>query len=226
MQCTPCNQTGKSFLIPLFFHVSFVIDVVPSCITSACGMLTAHHSGQGGDQSLHDTVNMLPKILVLNDIARSLDGKTALTEAQIGQARQRYGKAMIDRAFQWVRKSGRTSFPHLDLDGWLGTVAKACELDDTAGDGSSLSRMWARAIDQTPRTCSVLGGDSPETISTNGYTFLRKHHRLVFDSRTFVFHVQVSSSPQVSSKPFNSSPVWTPHLNHPTVFVGELSHRS
>lgn len=87
-------------------------------------MLTAHHSGQGGNQSLHDAADLLPEILALNDIARSLDDKTALTEAQIEQACRQYENVMIDRAFPWVRKSGGTSFPHLDFDGVLGTLAK------------------------------------------------------------------------------------------------------
>jgi hypothetical protein len=84
--------------------------------TIAQRALTVHHNGQGGNQSLHDTA-LLPEILALNDIARSLDDKIALTEAQIEQACQRYEDTMIDRAFPWVRKSGGTSFPHLDFDG-------------------------------------------------------------------------------------------------------------
>lgn len=87
-------------------------------------MLTAHRSGQGGNQSLHDAADLLPEILALNDIAKSLDDKTAITTAQIEQACQRYENVMFDRAFPWVRKSGGTSFPSLDFDGVLGTIAK------------------------------------------------------------------------------------------------------
>lgn len=124
MQCIPYNRTGTVFLIP--FSSTSPVDLAPHrlLIKSAQRILTAHHSGQGGNQSLHDTADFLPKVLALNDIARSLDDKTALTEAQIEQTCRRYEDAMTDRAFPWVRQSGETSFPHLDFDGVLGTVAR------------------------------------------------------------------------------------------------------
>lgn len=70
---------------------------------------------------MHDAADLLPKILALNDSARSLDDKDALAEAQIEQACQRYEDAMIDRAFPWVQKSGGTTLPDVDFDGRLGT---------------------------------------------------------------------------------------------------------
>lgn len=73
---------------------------------------------------MHDAADILPEILALNDIAKSLDDKAAVNTAQIEQACQRYENTMFDRAFPWVSKSGGTSFPSLDFDGVLGTIAK------------------------------------------------------------------------------------------------------
>lgn len=57
---------------------------------------------------------LLFELLSLNDLAQPLDDKTALTDAQTGQACQRYERATLDRALLWVR---RKSIPELDFDG-------------------------------------------------------------------------------------------------------------
>ncbi|KAJ4246883.1 hypothetical protein NW762_013435 [Fusarium torreyae] len=75
--------------------------------------------GMGGNQAMYDTVEMLPQLVKLNEIAKK--GTPPSTE-QVGQALGVYEDQMIDRAFHWVKKSGGSSVPHLNLDGWLGSV--------------------------------------------------------------------------------------------------------
>lgn len=57
---------------------------------------------------MHDTADILPHLLALNNIANSGDGPTT---AQVQKECSQYESAMIDRAFNWVRKSGGASMP-------------------------------------------------------------------------------------------------------------------
>ncbi|KAF2851803.1 FAD/NAD(P)-binding domain-containing protein [Plenodomus tracheiphilus IPT5] len=77
--------------------------------------------GQGGNQAMCDTAEMLPELLRLNDIA--LSNKRTTTQDVTGACRV-YEDKMFDRAFPWVKKSGGTSFPTVDFDGALGTLLK------------------------------------------------------------------------------------------------------
>lgn len=65
-------------------------------------------SGMGGNQAMHDCADILPYLLELNDVA--LRGTTPTTE-EISMACDKYETAMIERAFNWVRKSGGVSMP-------------------------------------------------------------------------------------------------------------------
>ncbi|KAH7029779.1 uncharacterized protein B0I36DRAFT_270444 [Microdochium trichocladiopsis] len=77
--------------------------------------------GMGGNQAMQDAGEMLPELLHLADLSRSGKGPTS---AEITAALTRFEDEMIDRAFTWVKKSGGTSVPSLDLDGPLGTLLK------------------------------------------------------------------------------------------------------
>ncbi|KAH7089239.1 hypothetical protein FB567DRAFT_627737 [Paraphoma chrysanthemicola] len=77
--------------------------------------------GQGGNQAMHDAADILPELLALNDI--TLTNK-ALSTQDFQAACARYESRMFDRAFPWVKKSGGTALPSLDLDGYLGTFLK------------------------------------------------------------------------------------------------------
>lgn len=70
---------------------------------------------------MHDAADMLPELLALNDI--TLADKYPNTH-DFQAACQRYESRVFDRAFPWVKKSGGTSFPSLNLDGYLGTILK------------------------------------------------------------------------------------------------------
>ncbi|KAJ5094788.1 hypothetical protein N7456_010649 [Penicillium angulare] len=73
--------------------------------------------GMGGNQAMHDCAEILPYLLELNDTALS---GTSPTTQQISAACDKYEAAMIERAFNWVSKSGGVSMPNLDFDGILG----------------------------------------------------------------------------------------------------------
>ncbi|KAJ6035908.1 hypothetical protein N7540_000187 [Penicillium herquei] len=73
--------------------------------------------GMGGNQAMHDCADILPQLLELNDIA--LTGSSPKT-AEISAACDKYEAAMIERAFNWVWKSGGVSMPTMDFDGVLG----------------------------------------------------------------------------------------------------------
>lgn len=66
------------------------------------------NSGMGGNQAMHDCAEILPYLLELNDIAL---GGTAPTTEEISMACDKYEAAMIERAFNWVWKSGGVSMP-------------------------------------------------------------------------------------------------------------------
>ncbi|KAK6216532.1 FAD/NAD(P)-binding domain-containing protein [Colletotrichum tabaci] len=77
--------------------------------------------GQGGNQALADCAEMLPQLLLLanndNNLARP-------TIDQVQSACNIYEASMIPRAFQWVRKSGGSSFVRINFDGFLGFVVR------------------------------------------------------------------------------------------------------
>ncbi|KAH6684924.1 hypothetical protein F5X68DRAFT_223060 [Plectosphaerella plurivora] len=78
--------------------------------------------GMGGNQAMLDCADLLPELLKLNTIAKS----GAVIQLQdVTLAVTRYENKMIPRAFGWVKKSGGTSVPSINLDGFLGTVLKA-----------------------------------------------------------------------------------------------------
>jgi hypothetical protein len=57
---------------------------------------------------MHDCAEMLPYLVELNDIAK---GGRQPTAEEISSACCKYEAAMIDRAFNWVSKSGGISMP-------------------------------------------------------------------------------------------------------------------
>lgn len=59
----------------------------------------------GGNQALCDAADMLPKILRLKTKADERE----LTRADFVDAVEQYERAMIPRAFEWVKKSGGTN---------------------------------------------------------------------------------------------------------------------
>lgn len=59
----------------------------------------------GGNQALCDAADMLPQILRLKTKAE----ESELTKADFEDAVGRYERAMIPRAFEWVKKSGGTN---------------------------------------------------------------------------------------------------------------------
>lgn len=63
-----------------------------------------HDSGMGGNQALCDAADLLPQILKLKTKA----DESELTRADFADAVEQYEKAMIPRAFEWVKKSGGT----------------------------------------------------------------------------------------------------------------------
>ncbi|KAJ5741012.1 hypothetical protein N7493_000884 [Penicillium malachiteum] len=73
--------------------------------------------GMGGNQAMHDCADILPHLLELNNMA--LRGSLPTTE-EISMACDKYEAAMIERAFNWVWKSGGVSMPIMDFDGVLG----------------------------------------------------------------------------------------------------------
>lgn len=76
--------------------------------------------GQGGNQAMADCADLLPQLLHLNFLANGSPAHPTYEEVKISC--EKYEKAMMPRAFSWVRKSGGTSFPNINLDGFLGTV--------------------------------------------------------------------------------------------------------
>lgn len=78
--------------------------------------------GQGGNTALADCADMLPHLLHLRSIAKSRS--TPVTNDEISKACNEYEAVMIPRAFEWVKKSGGTSFPDIDLDGWKGRIVR------------------------------------------------------------------------------------------------------
>ncbi|KAJ5691551.1 hypothetical protein N7488_012286 [Penicillium malachiteum] len=73
--------------------------------------------GMGGNQAMHDCADILPHLIQLND--KALRESLSTTE-EISTACDQYEAAMIERAFNWVWKSGGVSMPTLDFDGVLG----------------------------------------------------------------------------------------------------------
>ncbi|KAF2823874.1 FAD/NAD(P)-binding domain-containing protein [Ophiobolus disseminans] len=70
--------------------------------------------GQGGNQALQDCADMLPRLLTV--------AKKGASTSDISAACAAYEADMIPRAFEWVKKSGGTSIPNIDFDGWVGVV--------------------------------------------------------------------------------------------------------
>ncbi|KAJ4186452.1 hypothetical protein NW755_007747 [Fusarium falciforme] len=79
--------------------------------------------GMGGNQAMQDCADILPELLVLSKTAES---NILISSQDVESAVKRYEGKMIDRAFTWVKKSGGTSVPGIDLDGVLGTLVKFC----------------------------------------------------------------------------------------------------
>lgn len=75
--------------------------------------------GMGGNQAFHDCADALSQILALKEKANS--GAQPSTQ-DISVACSQYESRVIDRAFPWVSKSGGTSVPMTNLDGWLGSL--------------------------------------------------------------------------------------------------------
>ncbi len=74
--------------------------------TKLSANLTWHHSGMGGNQSMHDAADVLDSLLKLRDLAAK--GHT-IQEIDIKNACSEYEDRMIPRAFFWVKKSGGQS---------------------------------------------------------------------------------------------------------------------
>ncbi|KAJ9419779.1 hypothetical protein FOXG_06969 [Fusarium oxysporum f. sp. lycopersici 4287] len=72
--------------------------------------------GMGGNQAMEDIADILPELL---ELKRSAEAGSAPTTEEIQTRCHDYEKKMIDRAFVWVAKSGGTSQPTIDLDGFL-----------------------------------------------------------------------------------------------------------
>ncbi|KAF4773035.1 hypothetical protein HER10_EVM0001013 [Colletotrichum scovillei] len=84
-----------------------------------CTDTTCHARGMGGNQAFHDCADALSHILALKGKA---DSGVQPSTQDISVACSQYERRVIDRAFQWVRKSGGTSVPMINLDGWLGSL--------------------------------------------------------------------------------------------------------
>jgi len=82
--------------------------------------------GQGGNTALADCADMLPHLLHLNSLAQSNPARP--TTEEVLNACNQYEREMMPRAFEWVKKSGGTSMPNFDLDGWLGYVVRAVSI--------------------------------------------------------------------------------------------------
>jgi hypothetical protein len=78
--------------------------------------------GQGGNQAMADCAEMLPQLLRLNTLANN--GPAQPTPEDFIKACDSYEATMIPRAFEWVKKSGGTSIPRVNLDGFLGTFMR------------------------------------------------------------------------------------------------------
>ncbi|CVL08432.1 uncharacterized protein FMAN_05174 [Fusarium mangiferae] len=73
--------------------------------------------GMGGNQAMRDVADMLPELLALK---RAAEAGPPLSTKELEARCSAYEKKMIDRSFAWVAKSGGTSQPTVDLDGFLG----------------------------------------------------------------------------------------------------------
>lgn len=62
------------------------------------------HRGMGGNQAMCDTADMLPQLVKLKAIAAQRKPR----REDYVEALETYERAMIPRAFGWVRKSGGT----------------------------------------------------------------------------------------------------------------------
>lgn len=78
--------------------------------------------GQGGNQALADCADMLPQLLHLDSLASI--GPAHPTFEEMKSACDKYERAMMKRAFPWVRKSGGVSFPRINLDGFFGIAVR------------------------------------------------------------------------------------------------------
>lgn len=78
--------------------------------------------GQGGNQAMADCAEMLPQLLRLNTLASNKE--TQPTTDDFMKACDAYEATMIPRAFEWVKKSGGSSIPRVNLDGLLGTFIR------------------------------------------------------------------------------------------------------
>ncbi|OQU98958.1 hypothetical protein CLAIMM_04667 [Cladophialophora immunda] len=97
--------------------MSFVIAVEQGVLTVVRGM--------GGNQAMYDCVDMLPELLKLNSLYHS---QHSISTEQIRAAVTRYEDKMLDRAFQWVQKSGGIIPPEIDLNGLLGYIISLINL--------------------------------------------------------------------------------------------------
>ncbi|KLU91659.1 hypothetical protein MAPG_10177 [Magnaporthiopsis poae ATCC 64411] len=75
--------------------------------------------GMGGNQSMQDCSEALPAILKLNEIAKK---GAPVSTSQVAEVLEPFESQMMKRTFEWVRKSGGTSMPTINLDGPLGTI--------------------------------------------------------------------------------------------------------
>ncbi|CCT66585.1 uncharacterized protein FFUJ_03625 [Fusarium fujikuroi IMI 58289] len=78
-----------------------------------------HPRGMGGNQAMRDVADILPELLALN---RAAEAGPPLSTKEIEVRCNAYEKKMIDRSFAWVAKSGGTTQPTVDLDGFLGSI--------------------------------------------------------------------------------------------------------
>ncbi|KAF4342127.1 hypothetical protein FBEOM_3929 [Fusarium beomiforme] len=67
--------------------------------------------GMGANNAIHDTADALGPLLELSEV-KSKHG--SVTEDQVGQQLAVYEKAMMPRAFEWVKKSSNQQLPDLD----------------------------------------------------------------------------------------------------------------
>lgn len=93
-----------------------------------CTDTTCHARGMGGNQAFHDCADALSHILALKGKA---DSGVQPSTQDISVACSQYERRVIDRAFQWVRKSGGTSVPVSPL-----TLSQAFCLRDLTNDWS------------------------------------------------------------------------------------------
>ncbi|KAJ4316649.1 hypothetical protein N0V94_005330 [Neodidymelliopsis sp. IMI 364377] len=78
--------------------------------------------GQGGNTALADCADILPQLIHLDSLASM--SSVHPTPEEFQTACNKYERAMMPRAFEWVKKSGGITFANINLDGFLGITIR------------------------------------------------------------------------------------------------------